>query len=277
MGSFLHSIGVESNRENAAPHRRFTACWSVTAAAQVTGEFYLEKKTFAPGEPVFLYLKVSNHGPNAILMFEPDIDQPACSGHSITVTTDPPPAYSCPNLADTGCTINGPPKQLPSLLPGQSNIQRDLLNFNHEINAPGGYLVKADHIGLPLGTRGETHAYLRFRVDGSAPPYSAAKLQPWADQLTSADGIKRYEAAQILASLGPPALEKTLLGFPGNPEFRRYAPLALHRLNTRTSLQALADMAKASGPGSWEQMEADLYLGKTDDRKCYPLQLGAER
>ena len=248
------------------------AWWTVSAAAQVTGEFYLEKKTFAPGEPVFLYLKVSNHGPNAILMFEPDIDQPFCLGNTITVASDPPPAYSCPDIATSGCTMNGQFKQLPPLLPGQSNVQHFLLNFNHEIRAAGDYVVDAGHFGVPPGTGGDTHAYLRFRVDGSAPPYPAAKLQPWIDALKSADGMKRYEAAQLLASLGPPAQEKTLLGFAANPEFRRYAPLALHRLNTPASLQAFADLVKAGGPGSWEQTEADRLQAKTDYRKCYTLQ-----
>lgn len=246
------------------------ACWSIPVAAQVTGEFYLEKDTFARGEPVFLYFRLSNLGPNAVLLFEPDIDQPMCSGHLITVTTDPPPPYSCLNIADTGCTINGMPKQLPPLLPGQSSIQRVLLNFSHDINTPGYYLVKASHIAMPNLTAGDAGAYLRFRVDGDAPPYPVAKLQPWVDQLTSIDVRKRFEAAQILASLAPRALEKTLLEFVGNPEFRRYAPLALHRLNTPASLQALSDLGNASAPGPPEPIEAESYLAKTNERMCYP-------
>ena len=69
--------------------------------------------------------------------------------------------------------------------------------------------------------------------------------------------------------------EKGELGFHGfaaNPEFRRYAPLALHRLNTPASLKAFADLVKAGGPGSWEQTEADRLQAKTDYRKCYTLQ-----
>ena len=34
--------------------------------AQLTGEFYLDKATFAPGEPVFLYFKLSNKGSDTV-------------------------------------------------------------------------------------------------------------------------------------------------------------------------------------------------------------------
>lgn len=246
---------------------------TISTAAQVTGEFYMEKETFAPGEPVFLYFKLSNHGPDAIRLMSPDIDQPGCSANSITVTSDPPPAYSCPNFAETGCVLNGTLKPLPPLLPGQSDIQRFLLNFNREVNDPGDYVVNASHFDIPIGAGGEAQANLHFRVDGDAPPYPAAKFQPWADQLKSSDPMKRFEAAQTLASLAPRSLEDTLIGFAANPEFRRYAPLALHRLNTPRSIEAMANMVKANGPGTWEQMEGARYLAETGDRQWYPLLL----
>jgi hypothetical protein len=251
------------------------ACWSISAAAQVTGEFYLDKDTFVPGEPVFLYFKLSNNSLDAIQLASPDIDQPFCSGTSITVTNDPPPAYSCHNFADSGCVINGALRPLSALQPGQSNTQRFLLNFNHEINAPGDYQAEAAHNGMPPGAGGEAKASLHFRVDGDAAAYPPAKLQPWLDSLKSNDQAKRIESAQTLASLAPLWLEDTLLGFAANPEFRRYAPLALHRLKTPRSIEALADMVKATGPGTWEQMEAARYLAMTGDQQWYPLLLDA--
>jgi HEAT repeat protein len=78
-----------------------------------------------------------------------------------------------------------------------------------------------------------------------------------------------------LASLAPVSLEATLLEFAGNPEFSRYAPLAFHRLNTPQSLQAMADLSKTAGPGTWEQMEAARYLAETGDQKWFPLLLDA--
>jgi hypothetical protein len=66
-----------------------------------------------------------------------------------------------------------------------------------------------------------------------------------------------------------------LLGFASDPELRRYAPLAFHRLNTARSVEALADLMKASGPGTVEQLEAARYLAETNDQKWYPLLLDA--
>jgi hypothetical protein len=250
----------------------FAFC-TISAVAQVTGEFYMEKETFAPGEPVFLYFKLSNHGPDAIRLESPFVDQPSCSGNVIIVTSDPPPAHSCVNLAENGCVLNGGLKPVPPLLPGQSNVQRFLLNFNREINTPGDYLLEATHIAEPIGAGVETKANLNFRVDADAAAYPAAKLRPWVDQLKSADPMKRAEAAQTIASIAPLSLEDTLIGFAANPEFQRYAPLALHRLNTPRTIEALASMVKASGPLTWEQIEAARYLAESGDQQWYPLLL----
>jgi hypothetical protein len=43
----------------------FLMGWSGLAAGQLSGQFYLEKSTFAPGEPIFLYFQVVNNGPQA--------------------------------------------------------------------------------------------------------------------------------------------------------------------------------------------------------------------
>jgi len=50
--------------------------------------------------------------------------------------------------------------------------------------------------------------------------------------------------------------EAILLAFADNPEFRRYAPLAFHRLHSPRSMKAMADLMTASSPGTFEQMEA---------------------
>lgn len=94
-------------------------------------------------------------------------------------------------------------------------------------------------------------------------------FQPWVNQLTSIDREKRIEAARTLASVAPPSLEEMLLGFADNPEFRRYAPLAFHRLNTRRSIEAMAHLME--GPVSSEQIEAANYLAETNDQSWYPL------
>jgi hypothetical protein len=49
---------------------------SLPAVAQLTGKFYLDKTTFAPGEPVFLYFKLSNKGSDTVEIVIPDPEQP---------------------------------------------------------------------------------------------------------------------------------------------------------------------------------------------------------
>jgi hypothetical protein len=248
---------------------------AISAAAQVTGEFYLEKATLARGEPVFLYFKISNQGPDTIQVLAPYLGQPACSGVIINVAGSSAPPSSCPDLKTNSCTINGPMGQAIPLPPGQPHVDRFLLNFGYEIDNPDDYRVTATHVGFPILTFGDVHAELSFRVDGDASPYPAGKLQEWVDQLKSPDQGKRLEAALTLASVAPVALQSTLLGFADHAEFRFFAPLAFHRLNTPESLQAMADLVKTAGPGTWEQMESARYLAETGDLRWLPLLLDA--
>jgi hypothetical protein len=249
--------------------------WSLSAAAQLTAQYYLGKTTFAPGEPVFLYLKLSNTGLDTVQIFPADQEQPFCSGNSIKVTSDPPPASSCPNFRNDGCIINGAPRLQIPLLPGNFQIQRFLLNFNYEISTQGSYRVDATHAGSQNRSSKNLLSVSHFRVDENAPAFPADGLQLWVGQLQSPLQEKRLEAARTLASLAPLSLEVTLLGFADNPEFRGYAPLAFHRLNTPRSIRAMADLMKASAPGTFEHMEAARYLAETNDQQWYSLLLEA--
>jgi hypothetical protein len=233
----------------------------------------LEKTTFAPGEPVFLYLKLSNNGPDTLEVVNPDPEQPFCSGVSITVSRDLADPSTCPDWADQGCSINGSLPPVSRLLPGKSRIDRYLLNFHHEISTAGNYWVEAKHFDFTGQPVGEVHAKVYFHVEGDIPAFPPSNLQPWVDQLKSTDQQKRLEAARTLASLAPPSLEPILLAFAGNPEFRRYAPLAFHRLDSPRSMKAIADLMKASDPGTFEHMEAARYLAESNDLQWYPLLL----
>jgi HEAT repeat protein len=155
------------------------------------------------------------------------------------------------------------------LQPGRSRVDRFLLNFKHEINAPGDYWVD-----VKRGGPGAAHSKLHFQVDSNLV-FPSGRLQMWVDQLESSDREMRLEAARTLASLGPQSGESVLLNFSNDPELRKYAPLAFHRLGTARSLEALADLMKASGPGTFERLEAARYLAKTNDQKWYPLLLDA--
>ena len=242
--------------------------WSISAAAQLTGEFYLQKTSFARWEPVFLYYRVTNIGSDSVTVASTlDPGQPGCSGHLITVSSDPIPTASCPFLRGQGCNYNGPPSHSKLLRPGESYTERFLLNFDHEINAPGDYWVEAKHSGVGNRTVGVVHIKLNFRVEEN--PIAPSELQSWLDSLKSTDRSTRFEAARTLASIAPPSLEETLLGFIDIPEFRRYAALAFHRLNTSRSMDAMAKLMQ--GPVTSEQMEAAHYLAQTDNQKWYSL------
>jgi hypothetical protein len=239
---------------------------SLFASAQLTGRFYLEKETFARGEPVFLYFSLENRGSETAMIFAVDQEQPFCSGASIAVSSDPAPTSSCPPFKGQSCIANGPLLAPQPLLTGQTYIGRLLLNFDHEINAPGEYWVDAEY-NSRLNHTENVHAKLRLRVDQKA--VAPDTFQPWVNQLTSTDREKHLEAARTLASVAPPSLEEILLGFADNPEFRRYAPLAFHRLNTQRSIEAMAHLME--GPVTNEQIDAARYLAETNDQRWYPL------
>jgi hypothetical protein len=237
---------------------------SANASAQLTGSFFLKKGTFARGEPIFLYLSLVNKGPDTAEIVIGDPDQPFCSGISITVSGDSSPAF-CPSSRDSSCALDGQFRNR-QLLSGQAYTMRFLLNFNRDIGAAGGYWVDAQYNGISNAIGG-THARLTFRV--GAEPITSSEWKRWLEQLQSPELEERLEAARTLASLAPPSLEETLLGFANSAEFRKYSPMAFHRLNTRRSIEALAQFME--GPVTGEQIEAAHYLAETNEQRWYPL------
>jgi hypothetical protein len=251
--------------------------WSVLAAGQLSGQFYLEKSTFAPGEPIFLYFHVVNDGAHAESLHSAD-PYSFCSGYQISVSSDPGATSSCAPLGFGGSCLSSS----AVLPPGKTRVERLLLNFDHKIDAPGPYSVEAErHLSharasadyfspdTPKDTL-EVHTTLYFRVDPSATQDPKA-LQTFVDQLRSDDPNKRREAARTLASAAPQSLEDALLAFADNPEFRQFAPLAFHRLNTQRSMKALADLLKKTEVGSYEHIKSADYLAESGDPQWFPL------
>ena len=251
---------------------------SAAASAQISGEFYLEKSTYAPGEPVFLYFKLVNIGTEAETI--PSADPYSfCSGYQISVSSSPPNTASCGSgLMALDCLSSS-----AALPPGKPHVERILLNFDNEINAPGEYSVEAVRLLSHAGSSEdyfssatvkdtlEVRATLHFDVSEQAASAGPGEFQPWVNQLRSTDPAKRIEAARTLASLGPPALEDTLLTFADNPEFQQFAPLAFHRLNTPRSMAAMAELIKKTHAGTAEDMESADYLAESNDLQWFPL------
>ena len=238
---------------------------SVAAAAQLSIQFHFEKDTFARREPVFLYLTFVNKGPDEAIVNGFGLDNPSCYSVFIRVSSDPAPNSSCARLSSTGCIYNGPIRTMP-LSAGQSYTTRFLLNFDHEIDTPGEYSVDANYYSM--SNRADVgHGELAFRVDEASVP--VGNWNSWTDQLQSPLPFLRRDAARTLASAAPPELEQTLLGFAQDPEFRQYAPLAVHRLNSNRSAGALAELVR--GPVFNEQIQAVRYLAESGDQRWYSL------
>lgn len=251
--------------------------WSVLASGQISGQFYLEKVTFAPGEPIFLYFQVVNDGRQAENLHSAD-PYSFCSGYQITISSDPGATSSCVPLGFGGSCLSSS----AVLPPGKTHVERLLLNFDHKIETSGTYSVEAERQlsharasadyfspDTPKDTL-EVHTTLYFRVDPSATQDPKA-LQTFVDELRSEDPNKRREAARTLASAAPRSLEDALLAFADKPEFRQFAPLAFHHLNTQRSMKALADLLKKTEVGSYEHIKSADYLAESGDLQWFPI------
>ena len=248
-------------------------CCSTAAVGQVSGRFYLEKETFAIGEPVFLYFEASNSGKERQDLLRAD-PYSFCAGYDIHLSSDPASNSACTDLGIFGSCLSSS----MILQPGARFAERILLNYAHHITAAGDYVVKAGR-RLPYGPRLmetsspptlEVHETLRFRVEPDTS-FPSDKLQIWVDRLHSPAVADREEAARTLASLAPYSLEDVLLGFAGKEEFRHWAPLAMHRLNTPRAMAAVAEMLRTSGPGTPESLDAARFLGSSGDPQWFLL------
>jgi hypothetical protein len=237
--------------------------------SQLSGRLFLDKDTYAPGEPVFLRFEVKNEGQAAQTIVQAD-PYSFCSGYEVSVSTDPGTNSSCSRYGYGGsCLFSSRP-----LAGGETFSERILLNYDHEIQSPGDYDVDASRSLTdghnPVSPILEVKIHLHFRIDpnGETP---TAQLQLWVNQLHSKDVQKKQEAARVLASLGPVSLEDVLLGFANDHDVVRWAPLAFSRLHTERGLAGLAELLRTAEPGSPEHLQSAQYLGQTGDSRWFPL------
>jgi hypothetical protein len=226
-------------------------CWSGIVAAQVSGEFHLEKPVYAMGEPIFVYFQVVNNGLKAERLYSADPNSD-CSAFRIAVSNDAPGPSCARAISCLSSSI--------VLAPGEKHVDHILLNLAHKIDLPGEYSVNAEVRSRYL--RGSNIMWepttLHFKVDQNAAQREV--FQPLRDQLRSGDLLKRIEAARALASVAPSFLEGTLLAFADDPYIKKFAPVALHRLNTPKSMAALAQLRDKTEPGTFEHWQAATYL-----------------
>src|SRR5437867_1606390 len=97
------------------------------ASGQLSGRFFLDKETYARGEPVFLHFEVINRGTVAVEIGDDD-PYTWCGGYLVKVSSDPGPVpSSLPDSIQEGCGPN-----TVVLAPGEEIHRRILLNFEHE-------------------------------------------------------------------------------------------------------------------------------------------------
>jgi hypothetical protein len=251
--------------------------WPTVLCGQVTGRFYLEKDSYALGEPIFVYFETINAGAEPLNVGTSD-PYSFCSGYSIHASSDLPENSTCAPMFTGGSCLSSD----RSIEPGGKVTERILLNYAHEIDSVGRYEIdlKKDLAFAPSNEdffhankdSVEVRTHLNFRVDDSAT-WDAAAQQVWVEKLHSDDPTTRWEAARVLASMAPKSLEPTLLRFADDPILRYWAPLAFHRLNTPASPGALARMLDTTDPGTSEHMQAAQFLAETGDPKWFPILL----
>lgn len=110
--------------------------WMVPSlcVAQVTGAFSIDKSTFAPGEPVFLNLTLSNQGaePEDVLTSDP---YSFCSGYQIKISRQGSPHIACSQGYGGSCLSGA-----VTLAPHGSHTEHILLNYQNtsrgDLNPP---------------------------------------------------------------------------------------------------------------------------------------------
>ena len=123
------------------------ACTS--ALTQVSGNFYLDKEVFSPGEEIIVHFKVTNSAKETLML---DItgfpDQPFCAGYSVKLLSQPKAASPSRNVVlRNTCILNGQFHYRP-ISPGETYIQDIRLSMYFDPEVPGDYSIEVQHYRL---------------------------------------------------------------------------------------------------------------------------------
>jgi len=245
------------------------------AGSQLDGRFYLSKRTYSAGEPVFLIFEVENKGKQSVMIGTAD-PRSFCGGYEIKVEgAKSREAFGC--YGDVVGSCAGSDEMLK---PGDRHTDRILLNQSYDLRQSGRYSLRVTHT-LPygpgdgdlalLGPKG-LHETFDAQLEIVLEPSSDSKLKPefqnYLADLQSGDPSGRREAADVIANLAPAFLEGTILQMLDSPELRYFAVRGLRNLGTPAAHQALASFVKNSPPteAAGEYQDAIRYLGEIGDR-----------
>ena len=238
-------------------------CWSSSMLAQISGQFRLEKTQYSLGEPIFVDFEAVNNGSAPVNLIAENMAtmNRGCSPYSLRASSKRPsdaPKPSCKSTGGVGVSFMCGP-MIVTLQPGEKHVDRILLNLFNDVNAPGTYSIHATR-GAFLGWSDGLKADSTLTVTVSQTPVDTKELLPLVNQLRSGDGKRISEAARTLAAVAPKSYEDVLLAFVDDAYLWSYAPLALHRLNTPRSLDAMRKLASITDSHSWEHRKALEYL-----------------
>src|SRR5579864_9427616 len=121
---------------------------SLSANAQLSGRFYLNKTIFASDEPIDLYFEISNRGvAPAVIEITGVPDFPFCSSYVVRVMEAPRTA-SVNDVLGNNCVLNGA-RLFQSVPPGKTYTGNMLLNHYFKSMTPGDYWIQVKHMDQP--------------------------------------------------------------------------------------------------------------------------------
>lgn len=245
------------------------------AVSQLEGRFYLSRKTYSAGEPVYLVFEVENKGSQPVKIMTAD-PLSFCGNYKLEVSgAKSRESFGCYGGVGGSCASSE-----VLLRPGGKHFDRILLNRSYDLRQPGSYSLHVTH-ELPYGpadgdlamlTPASTHETFDAQLEIVLKPSQDNELNPefqkYLQDLQSSDPQRRIEAGQVIANLAPPFLEKTILQMLDSPQLRYFAVRGLHNLGTPAAHQALVSFVKDSPPiqSAGEYQDAIRYIGEIGDR-----------
>jgi hypothetical protein len=247
------------------------------AESTLDGHFHLSKSSYIAGEPVFLIFEVKNTGRKPVRIRTADPLSP-CFGFEIEIEgvkrrkpagCYPPTSFMCVSNSEV-------------LDPSKTHTDRILLNHSYDIRRSGRLALHVMHsISYAVGpfkagqfVNENAHEKFEERLQIAIEPAEGKDLkvefQQYAEELTSTDWQKEFEAARVIVDLAPPYMEGTILQMLDVRQLQTYGIEGLRNLATPTAHRALANFVRTASPGPNEN-EAIQYLGEIGDSRDVPL------
>ncbi len=254
---------------------------SAAARAQFDGKFSLSKAIYPAGEPVFLSFKLTNTSGQKLMVHSAS-PLTFCSGYDFKLIGAMDRYAPHCNGGQGGSCASG----AVTLAPGQSHIDRILLNQRYDLRKPGHYKLHAaydatyvsDGKSLASLVTDGLHQTIKADLEIVLVPAQNLELReefaPYVEELASPDWERRQEAAKVIAYLAPTFLEPEIIKMLDSRDLQGYGVEGLRNLGTPSAHQVLAEVVKNSPPSLIEN-SAIGYLGEIGDKSDIATLLNA--